>query len=376
MKQFLTIALLAMLVSCSPDGIESKKAEIERYKKKVSGYSEKIAALESELGEESFPVNPETALVVVVKQMNSEKFSRHFEVTGYMEAVEDAFISPEINGQIDHILVERGARVRKGDLLIQLNTDVTEKSIQEVRTNLELANRLYEKQEELWQQNIGSEIQYLKVKNGKESLEARLATLERQLEMAQVRAPFKGIVDHIMVRQGEIAAPGMQLVRLVNLASMRASARVSEAYLNSVKENDKVELRFSSYPDMILKSGITRLGEVIDQETRTFTLEVVLDNKHELLKPNMLTTVRITDYSEENALVVPTIILKEDFQGTFLYRSVEEGNKNIAQKVYVERGITVQDQTMIVDGLNPGNAVIIKGYNLVSDGTSLKVINI
>jgi hypothetical protein len=90
----------------------------------------------------------------------------------------------------------------------------------------------------------------------------------------------------------------------------------------------------------------------------------------------MLTTVRITDYSEENALVVPTIILKEDFQGTFLYRSVEEGNKNIAQKVYVERGITVQDQTMIVDGLNPGDAVIIKGYNLVSDGTSLKVINI
>jgi hypothetical protein len=157
---------------------------------------------------------------------------------------------------------------------------------------------------------------------------------------------------------------------------MRVSAQVSEAYLNSVKENDMVELRFSSYPDMMLKSGINRLGEVIDQVTRTFTLEVILDNKDERLKPNMLTTVRITDYSENNALVVPTIILKEDFKGTFLFLSIAEGEKNIAQKVYVQRGITVQDQTMILNGINPGDKVIIKGYNLVSDGTPLKVNNI
>jgi len=376
MKQHLIIAVLAILVSCSPGGTEGKKAEIERYKKKVSDYTQKIAALERELGEEAAPLKPESSLVVEVKQLSSEKFSRHFEVTGYMEAVQDAYISPEINGQIDNILVKRGARVRKGKLLIKLNTDVTEKSIEEVKTNLELATRLYEKQEELWEQNIGSEIQYLEVKNGKESLEARLATLERQLEMAQVRAPFNGIVDDIMVRQGEIAAPGMQLVRLVNLGTMRVSARVSEAYLNSVKENDMVELRFASYPDMMLKSGITRLGEVIDQVTRTFTLEVILDNKDERLKPNMLTTVRITDYSENNALVVPTIILKEDFKGTFLFLLIAEGEKNIAQKVYVQRGITVQDQTMILNGINPGDNVIIRGYNLVSDGTPLKVNNI
>ncbi len=325
MKQHLIIALLAILVSCSPGGTDSKKAEIENYKKKVNDYTQKISTLESELGEEVSPQKPESSLVVEVKQLNSEKFARHFEVTGFMEAVQDAFISPEINGQIDNILVERGARVRKGALLIKLNTDVTEKTIEEVKTNLELATRLYEKQKDLWEQNIGSEIQYLEVKNGKESLEARLATLEKQLEMAQVRAPFNGIVDDIMVRQGEIAAPGMQLLRLVNLRTMRVSARVSESYLNSIKENDKVELRFASYPDMILTAGISRLGEVIDRVTRTFTLEVILDNKDERLKPNMLTTVRITDYSENNAMVVPTIILKEDFKGTFLFLSIAEG---------------------------------------------------
>ena len=376
MKQHLIIVLLAILVSCSPGGTDSKKAEIEKYKKKVNDYTQKITDLESELGEEVAPQKPESSLVVEVKQLNSEKFARHFEVTGFMEAVQDAFISPEINGQIDNILIERGARVRKGALLIKLDTDVTEKTIEEVKTNLELATRLYEKQEDLWEQNIGSEIQYLEVKNGKESLEARLATLEKQLELAQVRAPFNGIVDDIMVRQGEIAAPGMQLLRLVNLGTMRVSARVSESYLNSIKENDKVELRFASYPDIILTSGISRLGEVIDRVTRTFTLEVILDNKDERLKPNMLTTVRITDYSENNAMVVPTIILKEDFKGTFLFLSAAEGEKNVAQKVYVERGITVQDQTMILDGINPGDNVIIKGYNLVSDGTLLKINNI
>lgn len=376
MKQHLIIALLAILVSCSPGGTDSKKAEVEKYKKLVNDYTQKISTLESELGEEVAPKNPESSLVVEVKQLNPEKFARHFEVTGSMEAVQDAFISPEINGQIDNILVKRGARVREGELLIKLNTDVTEKTIEEVKTNLDLATRLYEKQKDLWEQNIGSEIQYLEVKNGKESLEARLATLEKQLEMAQVRAPFNGIVDDIMVRQGEIAAPGMQLLRLVNLRTMRVSARVSESYLNSVKENDEVELRFASYPDMKITARISRLGEVIDRVTRTFTLEVILDNKDERLKPNMLTTVRITDYSENSAMVVPTIILKEDFKGTFLFLSKADGESNVAQKVYVKRGITVQDQTMIVDGVKAGDAVIIKGYNLVSDGTPLKVINI
>lgn len=376
MTHKLIIIALSLLVACAPDGLESKKAELDKYRKKVSEYNQKIAALEEELASTEPLEEAKTPLTVEVKQLAYETFSRYFEVSGYMEAIRDAYISPELNGQIDQIPIRRGARVKRGDLLVKLNTDVIEKNIAEVRTSLELATRIYEKQEELWNQNIGSELQYLEARNGKESLEARLATLEKQLEMAQIRAPFAGIVDNILVKQGELASPGMQLLHLINLETMRVSARVSEAYLNSVQMGDKVELRFSSFPDKKIHASVSRLGEVIDPQTRTFTVEIILDNPDEKLKPNMLTTVRIADFSEKQGLVVPTIILKEDFNGTFLFKASGRENDIQAEKVYVERGLTVQDQTLVLEGLEPGDRVITKGYNLVSHGTPLRMNNI
>ncbi len=272
--------------------------------------------------------------------------------------------------------VKRGARVRKGDLLIKLNTDVTEKSIEEIQTNLKLAERIFQKQQELWDKNIGSEIQYLESKNAKESLQARLATLGKQLEMAHLTAPFNGVVDDIMVKQGELASPGMPMVHLLNLSFMRVSASVSEAYLNSVKKGDPVELRFSSYPDKVISAQVARLSEVINQQTRTFILEVELDNPGELLKPNMLTSVIIRDFENKNALVVPSNILRQDFNGTFLFRVAGEEENLKARKVYVERGITVEDQTMITNGVSVEDIVITRGFNLVGDGTSIRILNL
>jgi RND family efflux transporter MFP subunit len=313
-------------------------------------------------------------LPVETKEMSQEFFSRYIEVSGVMEALMDAFISPEINGQIQKIKVDRGSRVKKGDLILRLNTDVTKKSMEEIETSLELAKHIFNKQEELWEQNIGSELQYLEAKNAMESLEARLATFQKQLEMAHVSAPFSGIIDDIMVKEGELASPGIPLVHLVNLRGMRVSANVSEAYLSRVSKGDLVELRFPAYPDLMLKAAVTRLGEVINPQTRTFTLEVELENEGEKLKPNMLTSVRIQDYKNDNALVVPSNILRQDFNGTFLFRVVEVDGVSTAQKVYVKRGITVQDQTMITEGLSVGDLVITKGFNLVSDGTQLRII--
>jgi len=310
-------------------------------------------------------------LAVEVLEMEPRKFSRQFEVTGTMEAIRDAFISPEINGQIKQISVGRGQRVDRGELLIRLNTDVTEKNMAEVKTNLELAARLFEKQEELWQQQIGSEVQYLEARHGKESLESRLATLEQQIELAHIRAPFPGIVEDILVREGELAAPGMQLLRLVNLELMRVSARISEAYLNSVQEGDPVELRFPAYTGEVFTERINRLGKVIDPQTRTFVMEVILSNMNERLKPNMLTSVMVTDFTEAHALVVPSVILKQDFDGTFLFRA--KGTH--AEKVYVETGITVQDETLITGGLEQGDRVIVRGYNLTSDGAPVRIVN-
>ena len=193
MKQITVIITFSLLVACSPGGSGEKKAELDSYRQKVEEYNQKIAELEAEL--ENVNTEPETTelLPVETKEMSQEFFSRYFEVNGVMEALMDAYISPEINGQIQKIKVDRGSRVQKGDLILRLNTDVTKKSMEEIETSLELAKRIFTKQEELWEQNIGSELQYLEAKNAMESLEARLATLQKQLEMAHVSAPFSGI---------------------------------------------------------------------------------------------------------------------------------------------------------------------------------------
>ena len=375
MKQIAVIISLSLLVACGPEGTAAKKAELDSYRQKVEEYNQKIADLEAELEDQNDDSEAVALLPVEIKEMTPEFFARYFEVTGVIEALKDAYISPEINGQIQKVSVQRGSRVKKGDLILKLNTDVIEKSVDEIETSLELAKRIFSKQEELWEQNIGSELQYLEAKNAMQSLQARLATLEKQMEMAHVSAPFSGIIDDIMVKEGELASPGNPLVHLVNLSNMRVSANISEAYLSSLSKGDLVELRFPAYPEDLLKAGVTRLGEVIDPQTRTFTLEVELKNPREKLKPNMLTSVRIQDYKNNSSLVVPSNILRQDFNGTFLFRISDENGSSKAQKVYVKRGITVQDQTMITEGLSAGNLVITKGFNLVSEGTPVRVIN-
>ncbi len=375
MKQIAVIISLSLLVACGPEGTAAKKAELDSYRQKVEEYNQKIADLEAELEDQNDDSEAVALLPVEIKEMTPEFFARYFEVTGVIEALKDAYISPEINGQIQKVSVQRGSRVKKGDLILKLNSDVIEKSVDEIETSLELAKRIFSKQEELWEQNIGSELQYLEAKNAMQSLQARLATLEKQMEMAHVSAPFSGIIDDIMVKEGELASPGNPLVHLVNLSNMRVSANISEAYLSSLSKGDLVELRFPAYPEDLLKAGVTRLGEVIDPQTRTFTLEVELKNPREKLKPNMLTSVRIQDYKNNSSLVVPSNILRQDFNGTFLFRISDENGSSKAQKVYVKRGITVQDQTMITEGLSAGNLVITKGFNLVSEGSPVRVIN-
>jgi RND family efflux transporter MFP subunit len=167
----------------------------------------------------------------------------------------------------------------------------------------------------------------------------------------------------------------MPLAHLVNLEKLRVSAQVSEAYLGMIRQGDLVELNFSSYPDLELEKPVSRLGEVIDAQTRTFTLEVELGNPREKLKPNMLTSLRIREFEEKEALVVPSIVLREDFRGTFLYLAREQDGTLRAEKRYVERGPTVQDRTMITSGLSAGDLLITRGFNLVSDGYPVSMIS-
>lgn len=376
MKNLLIIAIAFTVASCAPKGQKDIEAEISEYRQMVEEYNQKISELEQQLEQTPRQDTSDIRKVVVkVNNMNPESFSSYFETTGTVEALQDAIISPEVNGQIQSILVKRGQRVSKGTLLIRLKTEVTQSNIDEVRTSLELASKVFEKQEDLWEQEIGSEIQYLEAKNNKESLEARLATLKSQLEMASIRAPFSGVVDDIMVKTGELASPGMRLLRLVNLDEIRITANVSEAFLGRVREGEMATLRFASLPEVQLEKPIQRTGMIIDPVTRTFTVEVLVDNENHLLKPNMLSSLKIQDFSTDDALLVPSIILKEDFNGTFLFRINDNSDPLTAEKVYVKTGRTVQDVTQIVGGIQTGDRIIVAGYNLVSDGAPVRIID-
>jgi RND family efflux transporter MFP subunit len=276
-----------------------------------------------------------------------------------------------MNGQIDRIHVREGERVRKGQLLVSLNTSLIESNIKEVKTGLELANKLFEKQKNLWEQQIGSELQYLEAKNTKEQTEARLATLQTQLDMARIKAPFAGVVEIIMRKEGELAAPGIQLLQLVSLDNLKLYGNISERYLMSVKKGEEVIVRFPDVEGLQKKARIFRVGDMIDDKSRTFRIEVKVPNPDHRLKPNMYCTIRVNDFKTEDAYVVPSFAMKQDIKGNYLY--VADRSENKARKRYVKTGLTYNENTMVTEGLNEGDEVIVRGFAQVSDGVSINI---
>jgi len=314
----------------------------------------------------------EDAVLITVKKMIPEPYHHYFQANGTVEAVEDAFISPEINGQIKKIHVKEGRWVKKGELLVSLNSDIIKSGIAEAKSALELARTIYNRRRGLWEKKIGSEVQYLEAKTKKESLENRLKSLEAQLEMAMIKAPIDGIVDDIFKKEGELAIPGLQLLRLVNLKEVYVNAEVSEAFLPMIAKGDPVHVTFPTYPDMAIDTVVYRTGNVIREANRTFLVQVKLDNPGGKLKPNIIAILKMNDFSADAALVVPSIIVKNDLKGSYVYIVEENGGKRLARKTYVVPGKTEGSKTMIPGGLEPGMEVIVEGYNLVKNGMPVR----
>lgn len=324
----------------------------------------------SEVGQED---HSGAELLVNVQDLANEKFEHFFQANGTVEAVKEAFISPETNGQIKKIHVNEGQRVNKGHLLVSLNSDIIRSSIDEAKTQLELAQTIYKRQKGLWDQKIGSEVQFLQAKTNKESLENRLKSLEAQLEMSEISAPVSGIVDDITLKEGELAMPGVQLLRLVNLGKVYINADVSEAYIAKVRNGDNAEVTFPSFPNLKIDTLVHRVGHVVKSANRTFLVQLLLDNNEELLKPNMIAVIRLRDFVAESALAVPSIVIKNDLEGSYLYILDEEDGKTIARKIYVETGMSEGSRTMVTKGLKPGQKVIVEGYHLVKNGMHVKL---
>lgn len=360
---FTSVSIL--LVACGP------KTPLEELKKQKETILSEIDTKKSELDsinsliEEMYPDSIDL-LTVSAFTVPEKTFDHYFIVQGNVETDNSVMIHPETQGLVSKILVKEGQQVNKGQTLMILDTSILRKNIQEVETSYELARDIFERQERLWEQNIGSEIQYLEAKNRKESLEATLSTLKTQVGKGAVRSPFTGIVDEIFPRVGEMGSPAQPAVRVVSLDKMYVTSQVSENYSTSVTKDMKVRVIVPGTDT--ITSTIERVGQFINPENRTFEVLVNLDNQS-TLKPNMFAALEINDIHIDSAIVVPSSMIQQDAKNReFLYTLIQEGSTLKVSKSLIETGPSYGPETVVLSGLKKGDLVVSKGSRKVIDG--------
>ncbi|HSZ73150.1 MAG TPA: efflux RND transporter periplasmic adaptor subunit [Cytophagaceae bacterium] len=363
MKKINLLLLLATVVAyaCSaPD----KKAELADLKKQRDDLMAQISKLEKEMPKDTAnKENTQKKAIVITSDLVPQLFAHYVEIQGKVDSDQNVRVSPKSGGVVQDVFVERGQTVSKGALLAQIDASTTIAGINEVKKSLELSKEIFAKQQRLWDEKIGTEVQYLQAKNQKESLEKKLASLNEQYELSRIRAPFTGLVDEIYVRVGEATAPGAPAFRIINNGSLKAVAEVPESYISSIQKGNLVKLYFPDAKKEI-NSKVQTAADVIDPVNRTFKIEMPLTGEAKSLKANMIAYVSIKDYQKENAIVIPINIVQRTAKGDFVY--VVENNKAIMTPV--ELGLTYKSQVEVLSGLKPGTKIITVGYQDVVDG--------
>ena len=366
--------LIVAIVSCGgKDELAAKKEQLQEKKNELAKLKADISKLEKEIQEVDPEFNKTAEVLVASIPVNKKTFVHRIEVRGSVESRKNVIISAETMGRVERTHVKEGDNVRKGQVLITLDADVLRNNISEVETQLELATTVFERQENLWNQNIGTEIQYLQAKNNMESLERRLNTLRSQLAQYYVKAPFPGTVDKVAVKIGEMAQPGVPLVRVVNPREMYIHADVSEAYLGKIRPGDNVEVYFP-IQDRTFSSTITSVSKVINSENRTFRVEIDLPETNDFeFQPNQVVVTKMTDYEREEAIAIPTKLIQTDDEGKFVYVINNSDNQHKASKIRVKTGLNFNSETEILAGLTGGEMLIERGYRDVNDGVEVKL---
>merc|ERR1711916_10761 len=245
------------------------------------------------------------------------------------------------------------------------------RNIQEVETQLELATIMFEKQKNLWEKEIGTEVQFLTAKNQKESLERRLETLREQQALSLVRAPISGTVDQLMSRTGETVGAGQPILMLVNNQDLSLKAEVSETYAPYIRRGDQVKVTFSIL-DRSFEAKVKRVGETINPTNRTFTVEVDLPRSRDL-KPNMYGQIAINDRTMEDAITVPQSLIQKSDDGEFVYVVEEQGGKWFARRRVIRTGLAYDGKVEVTDGLTAGQRLVVTGYTTLSDGQQVQM---
>ena len=357
------------------DPLQAKKEELKSQKTKLQKIKTSITELEKEISamDPDFAKKNRKATLITTTDVEKKTFEHYVEVSGAVKSRKNVLISAENMGNINRILVKEGNEVKRGQLLLSLDIELYQRSLDQLETEYALAKTMFEKQSNLWGQNIGTEVQYLEAKNRKESLENQIANIKTQISKSQIRAPFAGTIENVLVREGEMAQMGSPLVRIVNHRDMYIKADLSEAHIGKFKKGDEVVIYFPSI-NQTIQSRISSVGQIIDIMNRTFSIEALLPLTKFTIKPNLLAIVKLRDIEINGAVVIPAKLIQKDNKGDFVFIAKKDSNELIARKIQIDRGITYKNNTMITNGLTGDETLINEGFRDVADGGKVKVV--
>jgi len=376
MKHLFSLLILSLVLSCGTSDKESQS--LTDLKTKKAALKEQMDRMGTELKEIEIAISEldtmKKLMSVTSIKVEVKDFNHYVEVQGTVKADQTIDLHAEMGGTVTAILVKEGQKVSKGQLLATLDSDVIDNSVLQLDTQLALATTTFERQARLWEQNIGSEIQYLQAKAQKEGLENSVKSLKAQARKMKIIAPFSGIIDQIYAKTGELTSPQKPFLKLVNLNKVYVESEVTETYLNSIKKDTKVLLNFRSIGTSI-EASVSQVGNFINPSNRSFKMRIDLKNPNNELKANLLADIKINDF-KANGTVIPTRLVQRDRDNkTFVYTIEPKENNHKVIKTYVTEVMNYDNQSYISDGLVPNSILVDKGARLVNNNEEVTLVH-
>jgi RND family efflux transporter MFP subunit len=361
------IILAVAIISCSGD----KQAKLAKLRKEHDAISEQIKQLETELAGTDTTKAVVNIKKVVAVELKNDVFRHFIEIQGKLDADDNVGVSAKVAGVIESVLVKVGDQVSKGQTLATIDNKVLKENLKDLNSKLDYATDLFNKQKRLWDQKIGSEVQYLSAKNNKESLENSIKSLHEQIDMYRITSPINGAVGDAPLRVGQAVSPGLPVFRVINFGGLRVVADVAEAYSSKINVGDEV---FVYFPDLQkdIPAKISAVSKYINPVNRTFQVEVRFSYEKEGFKANMIAVLKINDYRANGAIVVPLNSIQNDQNGSYVY-TVQANSAPVAKKVSITQGLIYNGMVEVTSGLKAGDKVVTVGQLDLEDGQAVKL---
>jgi membrane fusion protein (multidrug efflux system) len=355
-------------------------AQIKSKKAALDAKQQELSVELKQLNDRLDALNEDKNIPLITTFTAKETVFTHFiELQGNVQTKQNVLIYPEMPGILKSVFVKEGQNVVKGEILARIDDGGMSEQLAQLTANAQLAKTTYERQKRLWAQKIGSEIQFLQTKTSFEAQSSAVNQLKSQLEKAVIRAPFAGIIDNIFKERGVVVAPGMgsEIFRIINLSNMYIETEVPETYIGSITKDKLVTVNFPVLGETVT-SKIRQVGNFINPSNRSFKIEIGVSNFNGNVKPNLTAKLKLNDYTNENAVLIPQSIISENAKGAqFIYivKNKKEDNEAVAERLIIETGKTQGDFIEVTKNLAAGAEIVMEGARSVNNGQVVKVIN-